>query len=468
MSKVLTVVVACLVVGFLAGSQWSARTGLGEDALHDLRQSHESLTQLLSSQHKLEVAVDKIKERPCLLGKPSSATSLPVVEPPKPSHVAKAPVAPRPVSAGSSGILSASADEPRDNGIHSKTTTRAVSNKFPPPRSFSISAASSSGRPNAALCNGVTESSSGSFSRNIPGGRDFLMCHHGPTDVIGSAWMHSGGWGDCVGLIGQAFLAYAVSDYRSPDGLPNVVDVGANVGSCSMYFLNQGFCPTAFEPAPSNMKLFVASAEANHYTCGEKVFAGAALEEKTFTIRITPNNKGHAMLGEGHQEAPGLLAANTINEEIQLTRLDNVVKLHVHFMKVDVQGFEEQAITSADGFFKEFEPPEVIIFEINPSLMGLAKSNPMNLIRWLHRWGYKIVGTKGSAKVLTESDLESEFASMARRPLAETNYIAIGKSMQERSTIDKFYQAASARIHCHQWASSPDEWKSWARTALGL
>lgn len=281
--------------------------------------------------------------------------------------------------------------------------------------------------------------------------------------------MSHGEWHDCPQLLGLAFLAYVVSDYRTDDGLPNVVDVGANIGSCSLYFQALGICPVSFEPAPENMRLFAASMAINHFKCPGVVFAGTASEDRVSQVRLTRHNRGHAVVREDTKAHPGVLEEQTINQQIQLTRVDSVVSHHVHFMKVDTQGFEAHAIYSAEKMFREFGPPEVIHFEINPVLMRLAGTEPMPLIKWLHNFSYTFAGKRGAGLwskdytvvELSVEALQSHVNELAKDGFAEADYVAV-----HTSAADRIHPAKVLKLASTYRADTRALWQAWANDVV--
>src|SRR5262249_44826424 len=75
---------------------------------------------------------------------------------------------------------------------------------------------------------------------------------------------------------------------------------------------------------------------------------------------------------------------------VPVTRLDDVVKRHVHLMKIDVEGHEMAVLDGAARLFAE-SPPETLVIEIHQGNLARAGQSSAALTERLHKLGYQPV-----------------------------------------------------------------------------
>ncbi|KAJ1628419.1 S-adenosyl-L-methionine-dependent methyltransferase [Pavlovales sp. CCMP2436] len=150
----------------------------------------------------------------------------------------------------------------------------------------------------------------------------------------------TGKWPDCDHL--PAMLGGSVPGKRLL-----FVDVGANIGACSLLMAAHGHRIVSFEPVPQTFRALAAGFAANNFTGSATtlVNAAASTEVGVSTISTKLGNAGHSFTG-----GRGAVAADASGYEvfdIETTTLDTVVHEHVHLMKIDTQGHELKALKGA-------------------------------------------------------------------------------------------------------------------------
>lgn len=161
-----------------------------------------------------------------------------------------------------------------------------------------------------------------------------------------------------------------------------VLDIGANVGLVSLRLSkrvgSEGIVH-AFEPNPSVSSRLVSSLEANGVT--NVRLHQVALGDVPGILRLS--------VPEGNAGAASLIAGRVSGEicDVPVKRLDDFDFGPISFVKIDVEGFEENVLR---GFSRTLSsrPPRIILFEQNdPS--GFS-------IRLLEEAGYRIFGVAKS------------------------------------------------------------------------
>jgi len=72
---------------------------------------------------------------------------------------------------------------------------------------------------------------------------------------------------------------------------------------------------------------------------------------------------------------------------VPIVRLDSIVKEHVDFMKVDVQGHEFAVLRGAEGIIRNYGI-DILHLEMCPRHMVAAGDEPTAMLEWLHEMGY--------------------------------------------------------------------------------
>jgi len=157
-----------------------------------------------------------------------------------------------------------------------------------------------------------------------------------------------------------------------------VLDIGANIGLVSLR-LAQRVGPAgvvhAFEPNPSVASRLTAALQASSVSNVQLHECALGAENATLKLSVPDGNAGAASLLSGQ------------GFDVPVKRLDDFNLGAIAFVKIDVEGFEDQVL---HGFSRTLttEPPKVILFEQNDNTGG---SIPI-----LKQAGYQISGVAKS------------------------------------------------------------------------
>lgn len=138
----------------------------------------------------------------------------------------------------------------------------------------------------------------------------------------------------------------------------NICDIGANIGNHSLFFIQQ--------------------IQANHVYCFEPVESTFDILKKNISLNKFENVKLYNM-ALGKSEGTGMVnvrdenncGANQIvpdiDGKIKMTTLDNICfNERIHFVKIDVEGYEKDVLIGGKRFFAEHSPLIYVeIFEKN-------------------------------------------------------------------------------------------------------
>ena len=189
------------------------------------------------------------------------------------------------------------------------------------------------------------------------------------------------------------------------------VDVGANIGSCSMMMASLGHRVISFEPTPPTFIALSAALAANAPNPSwdvRLVNAGVSNASGAANIVTQPGNAGGALTtgvrgsSDNSSRKSGLhesayrpeyrrfaITDDWQSYRIWLTTLDEAVHEHVDLMKMDCQGHELRALLGAR---KLLSGPgvQVIKFEFYPPGIRQVGDDPMALLRFFDEAGYDL------------------------------------------------------------------------------
>jgi len=162
------------------------------------------------------------------------------------------------------------------------------------------------------------------------------------------------------------------------------VDIGANIGSCTLLMAAHGHRTYAFEPLDANFRLLQASLQLNGFQNHQIFHAGVSREslEDGMVIYERVGNAGASeVLPSGFHTRNISYFANRPtagSQPIQTVALDDAVHEYVDVMKIDCQGCELGAMQGATkllgagmiGVLKiEFYPLRIRMLEGDPAEM---------------------------------------------------------------------------------------------------
>jgi FkbM family methyltransferase len=226
--------------------------------------------------------------------------------------------------------------------------------------------------------------------RFVGSGKAFNICLR-PNDLIGRVIKgRDGYWPECKHF-------YQFWHHHRPEGL--FVDVGGNIGACSLLMAANQIPTMAFEPIPSNLFYFVESLRANKDFNITLYPLGASSVRKSATIFAEEGNWGNSMIG-----TPANPNKVHHNFTINLAPLDDVLWPDknlpppiIGLMKVDVQGFEGEVIRGAKALLKA-GAVKFLASEMEPHTLlahGMKASDYCNMLKGS---GFQLIDGHGKPK----------------------------------------------------------------------
>jgi FkbM family methyltransferase len=172
----------------------------------------------------------------------------------------------------------------------------------------------------------------------------------------------------------------------------HILDVGANVGYCSVLFAgvaDTGQKIYGFEPEPFNFALLEHVLRQRGLD-GQVVAIRAAVGAANGTLRLWLNPRHHG----DHRIATGALVGETLSGEtleVPVVAIDSFVEresVHpVRFIKIDVQGYEP-AVCEGMSRTLAANPECVVSLEYMPAALREQGYDPQKLVEWFESRGY--------------------------------------------------------------------------------
>ncbi len=158
------------------------------------------------------------------------------------------------------------------------------------------------------------------------------------------------------------FEPYMVQIFNSLVGKKDVVaDIGANIGMTALLFSDLAQSVYAFEPSPSTFKILQNNLNLNAINNVQAVNVGLGIKKENLTITFAKNNRSGGFVSEKIRPEDG-----HISEHIKIETLDNFyASQHVAptFLKIDVEGFEQNVVKGGLHFINEYKP--TVVMEMN-------------------------------------------------------------------------------------------------------
>lgn len=170
-----------------------------------------------------------------------------------------------------------------------------------------------------------------------------------------------------------------------------ILDIGANIGWYSYHLGKYGYHIIAFEPTERNFYILKKSYCLNRDISISIINKGLYNYEKTCDYYEHTENKGKGMiLCEQKDNLPSGLEKK---QPVGLTKLSKFMNFlsdkKVIFMRLDVEGMEESAISSGIELITEFHVP-FILMKYCPEYLKLHDVDILNFFETFEKNGYKI------------------------------------------------------------------------------
>jgi FkbM family methyltransferase len=193
-------------------------------------------------------------------------------------------------------------------------------------------------------------------------------------DILSEVIHHYGRWPECDDLI-QAVEGIGEDEI--------FVDVGANVGSCTLFIAGQGITTHAFEPQEFNLGYLRATLD--RYPKLPVTLHEVAVGNGTLTASVMyrqNDNAGNSVVGVIHPDSPKDYDGMRRNVAVvRMSSLDEELWSHhrpppiIALMKMDIQGYEVNALRGAKRLL-EAGAIKRINMEIAPAFLN-AHGNTM-------------------------------------------------------------------------------------------
>ena len=165
----------------------------------------------------------------------------------------------------------------------------------------------------------------------------------------------------------------------------HIIDIGANIGYYTTLFCKKAIKGTiyAFEPDLENFNLLKKNTSKNNFS-NVKLFNKACGEvccEKE--LYLSSHNKGDHRLYDVINENRNRVQVNVVTLDSLLSGIKRL-----DFVKIDIQGYELQALKGAIGLLKRFKP--TVLSEFWPEGLKINNISPQEYIDFFYHIDYEI------------------------------------------------------------------------------
>jgi len=265
------------------------------------------------------------------------------------------------------------------------------------------------------------------------------MCLRNYSDIVSDVIKNSGGWFDCDVL---AFLwtlpptQRAASWQCTGDSETMLfVDVGANIGACTMQMLARQDVAqvVAFEPNPRNQFYLTSTALKNPGSSSKLALFPDALgaSDAIHTMYMEPGNAGNTVLDKAVFADPNAKTSKTKTITLDEVFLKGDTAPYIHVMKMDAQGFEVKVLKGARQLLAK-GVINAIHFELAPDWLFGQGTSPAELLSIFVTSGYDVYG-----EMAVDQSTTSPGIPLAREELVK---VACTKGSYSVSTFFAVYR----------------------------
>ena len=171
-----------------------------------------------------------------------------------------------------------------------------------------------------------------------------------------------------------------------------VFDIGANIGLYTNFFRElvgkNGFVHS-FEPIPKTFKKLESNTKQYSPVKNYRLNMSGVHDKEANSIAFIPDEiSGHASLAN-HAET---WKTNSVEKvSVTLSALDEYFEKNhlntVHFIKIDIEGSEVNALEGAKQILQQYKP--ILCIEVNSELLKCFQKTPFELIKFLKSLSYK-------------------------------------------------------------------------------
>ncbi|KAF4713060.1 hypothetical protein FOZ63_013443 [Perkinsus olseni] len=215
--------------------------------------------------------------------------------------------------------------------------------------------------------------------------RSWVLCVRGKSDKVDNILKWEASASDCERLF------YGMS--RMDNTTVYIVDIGANIGSCSTLYAAYGFTVVSIEPNEGSAGLLDATIKVNGFCSRVNVVRGAAVADgpKEVTLAEPQGNSGGTRL---HRPPLGGFPTNDRVFKATSVRLTDILPDDGRglFLKLDCEGCEYEVLAGLGDTLRSGRVQRILL-EFSPALLvehGPA-SGPRQLLELLHASGFNLL-----------------------------------------------------------------------------
>eukprot|EP01041_Mallomonas_annulata_P005570 gene5570-11211_t len=227
--------------------------------------------------------------------------------------------------------------------------------------------------------------------------KPYVMCLRNHQDDMTRGIVKWGCWPHCLSILD----VWRRKCTHKPQGL--FVDIGANIGSCSLLLASEGANVVSFEPLSSNLHYFTKSIllnsgenSTNKFSNRIKLYpVGLGNKHTSLLMYSQVGNFGNSVVGkvvpdklENENDMRGS------NFTITISRLDDILWPGkqgpcptISLLKIDSQGYESEVLDGAHNILSTKTIP-IIMIEIAPKWLHAQGSSALKLCNQLESYGY--------------------------------------------------------------------------------
>eukprot|EP00599_Poterioochromonas_sp_BG-1_P017867 CAMPEP_0173167614 /NCGR_PEP_ID=MMETSP1105-20130129/22762_1 /TAXON_ID=2985 /ORGANISM="Ochromonas sp., Strain BG-1" /LENGTH=378 /DNA_ID=CAMNT_0014089177 /DNA_START=319 /DNA_END=1455 /DNA_ORIENTATION=+ len=165
------------------------------------------------------------------------------------------------------------------------------------------------------------------------------------------------------------------------------IDVGANIGTCSMHMASLGLNAVALEPIPEHISIIKGSLSLNPSFKVHAILGGASSEMRHIKAQLFQEAKNF-----GKSELTEAKGNETYDLEVDLYNIDSLTKgRKVSLVKIDCEGCEYEALLGAKETLKHVP---ILKIELMSATYrnGTKKASAADIIHLLAESGYEVFG----------------------------------------------------------------------------
>lgn len=227
----------------------------------------------------------------------------------------------------------------------------------------------------------------------------------------------------------------------------HVLDLGAHIGTFTLYASAAGYSVTAVEANPLNVVLLQASLAQNDFSHSQVVHA--AISDQRGTLNFLPSGP-YGLVANPYIGGPMI----TVRAETVDALLAEIGWPRVDFIKLDVEGSEVKAVRGMAGLLARDDAPAILL-ESNGHTLHLFGESPVNLMTTLEEFGYRChLVQAGTLTPVRACDLQAgcnvDYLALKRSSPLWRNW-RVTAPMSHEMQVDAIVRAGQA-AHPHERA----------------